>query len=123
MGSSLQELQRAVWLAIIRWTLIATIASAVISAVISEVIMRVISQGMNVAGLATAVILPIVLGGPMMFYHLLRHHQLKLANQKLQVLASTDWLTACLNRRAFTHQVTDHLGAVPEGAFLVIDAD
>jgi diguanylate cyclase (GGDEF)-like protein len=39
------------------------------------------------------------------------------------VLASTDWLTACLNRRAFTHQVIDHLGDASAGAFLVIDAD
>lgn len=123
MVSSLNELPRAVWLSIVRWTLVTTIASAVISAGLSEAIMRALSQGLNFAGLATATVLPVVLGGPMIFYHLVRHHQLKLANQKLQVLASTDWLTACLNRRAFTHQVTDHLGEVAAGAFLVIDAD
>ena len=59
----------------------------------------------------------------MIFYHLLRLQQLKLANEKLQVLASTDWLTTCLNRRAFTHLVTDRLGEAAHGAFLVIDAD
>jgi diguanylate cyclase len=123
MVSSLQELPRAAWLAIVRWTLVTTIASTVLSAGLSEAIMRAMGHGMNLPGFAAATILPIVLGGPMVLYHLVRHHQLKLANQKLQVLASTDWLTACLNRRAFTHQVTDHLGEVAEGAFLVIDAD
>ena len=85
--------------------------------------MRAVGQGLNLPGLAAAMILPIVLGGPMVFYHLVRLQQLKLANQKLHELASTDWLTACLNRRAFTHEVTDHLRDVAEGAFLVIDAD
>lgn len=85
--------------------------------------MRAVGQGLNLPGLAAAMILPIVLGGPMVFYHLMRHQQLKLANQKLHELASTDWLTACLNRRAFTHEVTDHLRDIGEGAFLVIDAD
>src|SRR5690606_27358019 len=37
--------------------------------------------------------------------------------------ASTDWLTTCLNRRAFTHLVSDHLEETEVGAFLVIDAD
>ena len=85
--------------------------------------MRALGQGLNGPGLAAAVALPVLVGGPVMLFHLIRLHQLRLANQKLQVLASTDWLTACLNRRAFTHQVTDHLTEAPEGAFLVIDAD
>jgi diguanylate cyclase (GGDEF)-like protein len=54
---------------------------------------------------------------------------LKQANEQLQILASTDELTAILNRRAFTSLVASYLAggppmrAVPEGAFLVIDAD
>jgi diguanylate cyclase (GGDEF)-like protein len=123
MISSVRELPKAAWLAIARWTTIATLASTVLSVALSEAIMQSLGQGLNAPGLAAALTLPIVVGGPMMFYHLVRQHQFRLANQRLEVLASTDWLTACLNRRAFTQQVTGHLGADAEGAFLVIDAD
>lgn len=79
--------------------------------------------GTNVSGLVAATVLPILLGTPLSIWHLYRLQQFRLANQRLHVLASTDWLTSCLNRRAFTHLVTDHLTDVPVGAFLVIDAD
>jgi diguanylate cyclase (GGDEF)-like protein len=123
MVQDLRELPRAAWVNIIRWTVFITIGSAAISVAVSELIMRVLSQGLNGPGLAAAIVLPVLVGGPTMLFHLIRLHQLRLANQKLQVLASTDWLTACLNRRAFTHQVSDHLTETPGGAFLVIDAD
>jgi diguanylate cyclase len=123
MGSGVRELPKAAWLAIFRWTLVTTAASTVISAIISEAVMRALGHGLNAPGLAAALLLPVVMGGPIVFYHLIRQQQLKLANQRLQVLASTDWLTATLNRRAFTHQVTNHLREHEAGAFLVIDAD
>lgn len=123
MISRLRELPRAAWLAIFRWTVFATLASTVLSVMLSEAIMQSLGQRLNLAGLTAATALPIFVGGPMVFYHLLRQQQLRLANERLEVLASTDWLTACLNRRAFTHQVSGHLDAEPEGAFLVIDAD
>lgn len=123
MVQGLRELPKAAWLAIFRWTALATIASTALSVAISETIMRMLSQGLNGPGLAASIALPIFLGTPTVFYHLVRQQQLKLANEKLEVLASTDWLTACLNRRAFTHRVTDHLDIAASGAFLVIDAD
>ena len=123
MFKSLEELPAAAWMTVIRWTLFVTIASVAASVAVSQAIMLTLSQGLSVAGLAAAAILPILLGTPLMFYHLLRLQQLRVANQKLQVLASTDWLTTCLNRRAFTHQVMGQLTEAPEGAFLVIDAD
>ncbi len=128
MLETLRELPQAAWTSIIRWTAITTAISVAISVIVSELILNVLSQGINGPGLMAAIVLPIVLGGPMMFYQVLRHQQLKLANHKLQVLASTDWLTACLNRRAFTTEVTQHLDRAsaeqrPAGAFLVVDAD
>ncbi|HEV7276437.1 MAG TPA: GGDEF domain-containing protein [Devosiaceae bacterium] len=119
----LRELPAAAWTAILQWTLLVTVASVTVSISVTQLILSTMSQGMNAAGLAAAVILPILLGTPLIFYHLVRLQQLKLANEKLQVLASTDWLTTCLNRRAFTHLVTDRLEEAPLGAFLVIDAD
>lgn len=123
MVPSVRELPKAAWLSILRWTAISTIASVCISVAVSETIMQLLSEGMNGPGFAAAIALPVFLGTPMVFYHLVRHQQLKLANHKLHVLASTDWLTACLNRRAFTHQVTARLNDLSRGAFLVIDAD
>ena len=123
MMSRLRELPRAAWLAIFRWTVFATLAATVLSVMLSEAIMQSLGQGLNLAGLTASVALPVLVGGPTVFYHVLRQQQLRLANERLEILASTDWLTACLNRRAFTHQVSGHLDAEPEGAFLVIDAD
>lgn len=128
MFQDLKELPKAAWATIVRWTLVTTALSVIASVIVSSLLLNSMSQGLNGPGLATAIVLPIALGGPMMFYQALRHQQLKLANQKLQVLASTDWLTACLNRRAFTSMVIGHLdkarqARVAGGAFLVVDAD
>jgi diguanylate cyclase len=123
MVQGLRELPGAAWVAIVRWTILVTIASTAISVAVSGLIIQMLGEGLNGPGLAAAIALPVLLGGPTILFHLVRLHQLRLANQKLQVLASTDWLTACLNRREFTHQVTGHLAEAPEGAFLVIDAD
>lgn len=105
------------------------IVSVIISVAVSQVILSTLSQGLSGPGLAASIALPLLLGGPTSFWHLVRLQQLKLANQKLQVLASTDWLTNCLNRRAFTHAVTERLGMARKvrgaagGALLVLDAD
>lgn len=123
MFKQFAELPKAAWASIIRWTAVVTVASAAISLAVAQMIMITLSQGLNAAGVAASIALPVLLGAPMVFYYLLRLQQLRHANQQLHVLASTDWLTTCLNRRAFTHQVTDQLAGTPEGAFLVIDAD
>jgi diguanylate cyclase (GGDEF)-like protein len=104
-------------------------ASTAVSIILTNIFMEVFSNGLNVAGLAVAVVMPLVLGGPMMFYLTLRHEQLRHANKQLELLASTDWLTTCLNRGAFTTRVVADLerratGPVSDGAaLLIIDAD
>lgn len=127
--SGIRELPKAAWLAILRWTALLMLISVSISVLATHIILSTLSQGMNGSGLAAAIALPLLLGGPTSFWHLVRMQQLKLANQKLQVLASTDWLTSCLNRRAFTHAVSEQLQlarrvrTAGQGALLVIDAD
>jgi diguanylate cyclase (GGDEF)-like protein len=129
MFDSLQELPRAAWWSIVRWTIAVGITSVGASVAASAAIMSTMSHGLSGPGLMAAIVLPLALGGPMTFWHLVRLQQLRLANQKLHVLASTDWLTDCLNRRAFTHLVSDLLSPALEGnqtsqnALLVIDAD
>lgn len=121
----LGELPPSGWARVWRGTAIVSLVSATASVAISQAIMLAISEGMNIQGCIAAFVLPLLLGTPMMFYHLTRAEQLRLANQKLEVLASTDWLTGCLNRRAFTAKVNARLqsGNSGPGALLSIDAD
>lgn len=119
------KLPRSGWARVWRRTIAITAMSSLVSLVVAEVIMRVLSQGLDLAGVVASVALPVILGGPLMFYMQLRSAQLAEANRKLEALAATDWLTDCLNRRAFTKRVDAALGSGDtEGfALLVIDAD
>ena len=107
--------------------LIAT--STAVSVILTNIFMEVFSAGLNVPGLMVAVIMPLILGGPMMFYLTLRHEQLRHANIQLERLASTDWLTACLNRGTFTTRILKDLerrsttSDATGGGLLIIDAD
>lgn len=125
VSTRLNELPKSAWRTMIFWTALTISLSVVVSVVVSIVLLDVISQGINGPGLVTAVVMPIILGTPIMFYMQLRHQQLKLANAKLDVLASVDWLTETLNRRAFTANASALLqaGADHLGTLLVVDAD
>lgn len=99
-------------------------ASVAVSVIVTHTIMEVFSAGINLQGLAVAIVTPLLLGGPMLFVLLLKYEQLRHANAQLRLMASTDWLTQCLNRGAFTHRVTTALAGAPKrGALLIIDAD
>lgn len=73
--------------------------------------------------------LPIFLAGPLLFLLLRKIRQLALARDAMAVLASTDSLTAVLNRGAFNMLVDAYLtqARTPEtpadGTLLIIDAD
>jgi diguanylate cyclase len=68
-------------------------------------------------------VLPLGLAGPGSYWQFIRHEQLKEAYRRLDLVASTDWLTQCLNRRAFTQAASSCFTAGREAALLVIDAD
>lgn len=75
------------------------------------------------------VIIPLLLAPPFFFLLLSKMRELAIAHQELMSVASTDSLTALLNRRAFTEMVDGYLKRVeqangpPRGALLVIDVD
>lgn len=108
-----------------RRTIIMSLISGVASIGISEAIMLGISEGINLQGAVAAFLIPLILGGPMMFYLMLRSEQLRYANTQLEVMATTDALTGTLNRRAFTMRVDQHAQSQPDQplCLLVIDAD
>jgi diguanylate cyclase len=74
-------------------------------------------------------VIPLILAPPFFVYLLTKLRELAIAHQELMVVASTDSLTACLNRRAFTALVDGYLERIAreqvsrEGALLVIDVD
>lgn len=121
MFTDLGDLPVAVWRRVLIWTTLVTAGLILACVIIAWSIATLDGRSFGPNFLTLSIVLPLLVGGPMIFMHLLRLSQLRLANQTLQVLASTDWLTACLNRRAFTHAVTDELDN--SGAFLVVDAD
>ena len=93
-----------------------------------NMLMGIFLAGVNLQGLIVSIAVPIVLGGPLTFFFLLKHEQLRQANRQLEHLATTDWLTGCLNRGEFTRMVALYLGQSANGgrnpgALLVIDAD
>lgn len=118
---SLRELPGSVWARVLILTAVIVAVSTGASLVTCEIIMRLSGRELTGPGLVSALVLPVVLGGPLSLMHLLRLSQLRLANEQLEVLASTDSLTGCLNRRAFNSLVETQLGE--RGALLVIDAD
>lgn len=80
-------------------------------------------------GLATFIMMSIVLAGPILGFLALRLRALAIANRHLGVAASTDSLTACLNRGSFHEKIDEELGVATrsagpiKGALLIIDAD
>ena len=115
------RMPQGAWRGILARTILITGAGAVLSVLVVTAVFNTLSNGLSPVGLAVSVLIPILIGGPLTLIHSIRGAQLQLANQQLQILASTDWLTDCLNRRAFTALVHDELET--GGAFLVIDAD
>ncbi|GLQ54049.1 GGDEF domain-containing protein [Devosia nitrariae] len=70
------------------------------------------------------ILIPGVLAPPLLFLLLSQMRQLALAHREVLTAASTDSLTQCLNRRAFTAMVEGYIASVTgDAALLVIDVD
>lgn len=117
-------LPQSAWGTVWQRTILILSVSTVASWVISNLVMMSLNQGMNDVGIVLALGMPTALGGPILLFLQIRSAQLREANRRLETLASTDWLTDCLNRRAFTSRVGVSLsGMSSSGALLIIDAD
>lgn len=129
MSDRVRHLPPRTWNRIWRNSGLALAASIAASLILTNIFMETFSAGLNLPGVIVAVVMPLVLGGPMLFYLTLRHEQLRHANKQLLRLATTDWLTTCLNRGAFTTQVLQDLdrrnaeNSGDGGSLLIIDAD
>lgn len=74
-------------------------------------------------------LIPLLLAPPLLFLLLSKLRELAIAHRELMTLASTDSLTGCFNRRAFTAMVEGYLERIesrqgsPNGALVVLDVD
>lgn len=87
------------------------------------------SESQLTRALLVDILLPTALAAPLLFLLLYKMRQLSIAHREISIIATTDSLTAVLNRGAFKMLVDAYLEqAVKQptqaaGAFLVIDAD
>jgi diguanylate cyclase len=129
LATDLITLSARSWHKLARWTVLGTLGCMVVSLAFNYMAFRGFTPDAMRQALISAVIIPVILAGPLFFYLTLKLRELKIVNHRLNVLASTDTLTSCLNRGAFSAQVDERLlragGRKPEGAgaLLVIDAD
>jgi diguanylate cyclase len=129
MGPELNNrLPRCAWVAALWLTVIVIGCAIPVSVLVTAVILGAFSDGFTPLSLLVSIVMPIIIGTPVMFYLAVNRQRLKHANAQLARLASTDWLTDCLNHRAFAREVEMHLGATgakssQQGALLIIDAD
>lgn len=122
MTRLLRELPRSAWREIVVWGATIIAGCVVVSVVLSYVMLRAQGQALDSHALTQAVVMPLILGTPILFYLLVRQQELKHAYSRLDIVASTDSLTGTLNRRAFTASATSLLNNTI-GALLVVDAD
>lgn len=112
-----------------RWTILGTLGCLAVSLAFNYFAFRGFAPEALNLGLISATVLPVVLAGPLFFYLSLKLRELAIVNHRLGVVASTDGLTTCLNRGAFSAKVEANLinpsgrSKLPGGALLVIDAD
>lgn len=127
MAKTEKPMSRRGLLRLARWTVFGTAGCLAVSLTYNYFAFRHLGGEALFQGLVSATILPIVLAGPLFFYLTMKLRELAIANHRLSRAASTDSLTECLNRGAFTAAVEAHLGdsaaSHPRGALLVIDAD
>jgi len=80
-------------------------------------------------GLTTGIMLAVVMAGPILVFLGLKLRELAIANRHLGLVASTDSLTACLNRGSFHERIDEQFDEATRasrhirGALLIIDAD
>jgi diguanylate cyclase (GGDEF)-like protein len=107
-------------------TILGTLLCIAVPLVVDVFIVRPAPQPWH-EELWTDVLIPIILAVPLLLILSLKMRALAIAHAQLQVIASTDSLTAVLNRGAFTLLVDAYLNEVREqeraGALLIVDAD
>ncbi|MCT7377444.1 GGDEF domain-containing protein [Chelativorans salis] len=110
------------------WTILGTAGCIAVAVSINYALFLPYDEVVRKRAILSAVVIPILLAGPLFFYLTLKLRELAIVNYKLADAAATDFLTRCLNRGSFSARVEKWLvdgghDQAVTGALLVIDAD
>jgi diguanylate cyclase len=126
---SVRPISRRGKLKLAKWTVFGTLGCVGIALAFNFLYFGAAAPQALRQGLISAAIIPVILAGPLFFYLTLKLRELAVLNHRLREIASTDSLTSCLNRGAFTAMVEAYLDGLNtragdrQGALLVVDAD
>jgi diguanylate cyclase (GGDEF)-like protein len=124
-----QHVNPASWLPVIFWTVFGTGLAIGISFLYIALFHTGVSEETQQTMRIAAIAMPLIVAPPVLAYLTLRNRELAIARHQLEILAATDGLTECFNRRAFTEKVDRFLSNCGDpvngchGALLVVDAD
>jgi diguanylate cyclase len=122
------DFSRRGWGRVVLWTIVGTIFCVAATFALDSYSFETGNWGWGTDPLKDLLI-PLIIAPPLLFYLTRQQRELAIAHHELMTLAATDSLTQCLNRRAFTAIVSEHLARAtaaeeqPSGALLLIDID
>jgi diguanylate cyclase len=111
------------------WPILGTLGCIAVSMLYNAIVFSAYGGEVLFKAMQASIIVPLFLVPGFFTALIFKLKELSVANEKLAVVASTDSLTACLNRGAFTEHVEkwlesrDRMHMEASGALLVIDAD
>jgi len=112
---------------VLLWTVFGTLGAIVATLCMDSFNFGTFTPAQLQRAIITDIILPLVIAPPVFLFFSSKLRELAIAHHKLAIYASTDSLTAVLNRGAFTTVVDAYLSEVHShergGALLVIDVD
>jgi diguanylate cyclase len=117
------------WTRVVLVTIFGTLACIAIATYVDSFTFATKSADELLVAIMLDVLVPLFLAGPLLFFFTMKLRELAIANAKMSILASTDSLTAVLNRGAFTLLVDSYLNDARiqtrdmRGALLIVDAD
>ena len=117
------------WLRVVLVTVLGTLGCIGVATYVDSFTFATKTPDELVVAILVDVLVPLFLAGPLLFFFTLKLRELAIANAKMSILASTDSLTAVLNRGAFTMLVEAYLKDARiqtremQGALLIVDAD
>jgi diguanylate cyclase len=109
---------------LVRWTAFGTLGCVAFAQIVNWMLFQDLGHPALGRAVFSGTLIPFILATPLFFFLTLKLRELAIANHRLRDLASTDSLTQCLNRGAFSSGVDSWLEKMAgAGALLVIDAD
>jgi diguanylate cyclase (GGDEF)-like protein len=117
------------WARVILVTVVGTLGCVAVALYVDSFSFMTMPPAERLRPILINILLPMGLAAPLLLFFMTKLRELAIAHHELSIVASTDSLTAVLNRGAFTMLVDAYLNKVEaeevnrNGALLVVDAD